>query len=494
MLSLNGCLSNSESEGAPRLAWEDIDPSDVNQGWLGNCWLVASISALAEFPSAVQDLFVEMDVAKGRYVVKLYDMVNARWEHVTIDDFIPCVYEDDWSEIPCKIEREGGTVRKVYAHDDIYNGSGLRKVPGRWLPLFARPRGTKVWALLLEKAMAKFVGGYAMLAGGSEPYALMAFTGFPLVYCFVRPSCNDDDTSAHTGVWERHGAQYISRDVTGQTYVRCSHDERSLVDREMWAKLVDYGARNYLMTCSIAKFDEAAFAERGHLREDGLVVAHAYALVRCVTTTRRDGEVVRLVLLRNPHGENPDGPTLVAALQQASQPVAEWGGAWGNFSAEWRTHPEVARQVGYRPRSDGSFWISFEDFASIFDKVCVLAKSSGKPSFAPDFSTPEDGGLCLGLEMMAKSNAGMDQAIRQTSQTFDPFANMPAFLEDGSIETRLRWEATKPGRLREFLDLNRTVGNELSYDALRRKVIELGLEGALCPRGQVSNRFAHGGT
>lgn len=45
---------------------------------------------------------------------------------------------------------------------------------------FKRPR--QVWALILEKAMAKFVGSYAHLSGGTEPFAFMALTGFPLVH------------------------------------------------------------------------------------------------------------------------------------------------------------------------------------------------------------------------------------------------------------------------------------------------------------------------
>jgi len=31
--------------------FDKIEPNDVAQGKIGNCWLMASISALAEFPS-----------------------------------------------------------------------------------------------------------------------------------------------------------------------------------------------------------------------------------------------------------------------------------------------------------------------------------------------------------------------------------------------------------------------------------------------------------
>lgn len=44
-------------------------------------------------------------------------------------------------------------------------------------PLFARPHGSEAWVLLLEKAMAKFVGTYAELDGGNTVWALEALTG-----------------------------------------------------------------------------------------------------------------------------------------------------------------------------------------------------------------------------------------------------------------------------------------------------------------------------
>ena len=34
--------------------FDNIDPADINQGAWGNCWLVSSIAAMAEFPGALQ--------------------------------------------------------------------------------------------------------------------------------------------------------------------------------------------------------------------------------------------------------------------------------------------------------------------------------------------------------------------------------------------------------------------------------------------------------
>lgn len=472
-LDANGMLSENELYGAPRIEWSDIEPSDLAQGWLGNCWLIASIAALAEFPSAIKNLFVESDVVRGRYVIQLYDMSKARWEQVEIDDYIPCTHEDDWSAIPCRLQDDG---TQVYRHEDLYNEHKQKKVPAKWVPLFGRPKGSKVWALLLEKAMAKFVGSYAYLAGGSEPYALMAFTGFPIVYCFVRPTDNVEETRAVCGKWAWTGAQYIGRQTTGQTYADVPDAPPALSDAVLWAKLLDYDARNYLMTASITKFAPPADM-RGYFREDGLVLGHAYSLICGKLATTSDGSKVQLVMLRNPHGEN--------SITEDGVFSSKWRGAWCDRSYCWDTHPEVASQVGYVPLQDGIFWMSWDDFCDTFDKICVLAKSMEEPRAAQAFARRNctSTGLCLGLERMATAATALE--LRQLSLTFDPFTNLPDFLDDGTLETRLCWEATKPGRLQAYLDLNRASGNAGGLEWIKGKVQELGLSEALGPTGHL---------
>ena len=44
-------------------------------------------------------------------------------------------------------------------------------------PVFAKCLGEEIWALLLEKALAKFCGSYAALSGGTVGWAFQALTG-----------------------------------------------------------------------------------------------------------------------------------------------------------------------------------------------------------------------------------------------------------------------------------------------------------------------------
>merc|ERR1712032_546921 len=116
----------------------------------------------------------------------------------------------------------------------------------------------------------------------------------------------------------------------------------------------------------------------GFFREDGLVSGHAYSLISGKIASTSDSTPVQLVMLRNPHGET--SRTVEGVFQ------SNWKGPWCDGSYCWATHPEVASQVGYCPMHDGIFWMSWEDFRGIFDKVCVLAKSMQDPRAAAAFA------------------------------------------------------------------------------------------------------------
>ncbi|CAK0843158.1 unnamed protein product [Prorocentrum cordatum] len=73
---------------------------------------------------------------------------------------------------------------------------------------------------------------------------------------------------------------------------------------------------------------------------------------------------------------------------------------------------------------------------------------------------------------MADEQPRLRRELRQASVTFDPFVSLPRFVDDGTLETRLRWEATKPGRLKALLDAN---AGQPAHALLLQKIEELGL-------------------
>lgn len=46
---------------------ENLDAGDVKQGNLGNCWLIASLSALANVENGIKRMCVEYDTRKSRF-------------------------------------------------------------------------------------------------------------------------------------------------------------------------------------------------------------------------------------------------------------------------------------------------------------------------------------------------------------------------------------------------------------------------------------------
>ena len=145
---------DGQGSGRAQLFEGKIEAADVQQGGLGNCWLLAAIGAIAEaHPEIIRSLFLTNFVEPcGIYRIRLYDVRYERWTTVVIDDRIPMT-------------------------DD-----GMH-------PRFSRPNGPELWVLLLEKAFAKLWGAYGYLEGGHVILALQSFTGNHGVLMDVQKYC-----------------------------------------------------------------------------------------------------------------------------------------------------------------------------------------------------------------------------------------------------------------------------------------------------------------
>ena len=125
----------------PVYIFEDgVEPNDINQGQLGNCYFLAALSSLAEFPQRVKAMFVTEQVNKaGIYMVRFF--LNGQETPVIVDEFLPCGQ----------------------------NGK----------PAFATCRDNELWVSLLEKAWAKLHGTYARTEGGLPCFAASHIMGVP---------------------------------------------------------------------------------------------------------------------------------------------------------------------------------------------------------------------------------------------------------------------------------------------------------------------------
>eukprot|EP00466_Bigelowiella_natans_P020046 jgi/Bigna1/129142/aug1.8_g3850 len=121
----------------PHLFEDDIEPSDIRQGALGDCWFLSAIAVLSQHRKRLESVFLNTDSKNGLYSVRFFK--NNELKVVTVDDTF-------------LVNR--------------YNR-----------PVFARSENnTELWVMLLEKAYAKLHTCYEAIEAGFVDQALVDMT------------------------------------------------------------------------------------------------------------------------------------------------------------------------------------------------------------------------------------------------------------------------------------------------------------------------------
>jgi len=331
-LIASGVLKAGEE---PRLFLDKVEPADVLQGSLGDCWLLSGIACVALHPNLVRAAFDQRETnGRGKYVLRLHDPWTLKPIKVTIDDTIPC-------------------------------GSDGR-------PLFARPHGAETWVLLLEKAAAKVWGSYQALDGGHASDAIRLLLGCPVV-TFVRKNPGTDNVR-----WVRAGVEGPVPDH--RRHVGLSHSSA-----EHFRSLRSFLSLRALVSTS-ANVDGADLEAVG---AQGLVNRHAYSVTAAAMFKPRGGsrnERVRLVRLRNPWGTGEwtgdwsDASPLWQRHPEARRACKAAGRAAGDEDA-------VAEMSTRRHRADddGSFWMAWEDYETNYGRMEVMPRSLGAANLRLEF-------------------------------------------------------------------------------------------------------------
>mmetsp|Transcript_8610 Transcript_8610/g.8569 ORF Transcript_8610/g.8569 Transcript_8610/m.8569 type:complete len:676 (+) Transcript_8610:23-2050(+) len=135
----------SEMYSQPIKVFNNIDPNDIKQGSLGDCYFLSTLSAIAEFPNRIQKLFDTQEYQpSGCYTVNICD--QGIWNDFVVDDYFPY----DPKQKKC-----------AFSGPNIQSGV------------------SELWVLLLEKAWAKRFGSYWAIDGGFAQDALRDLTGGP---------------------------------------------------------------------------------------------------------------------------------------------------------------------------------------------------------------------------------------------------------------------------------------------------------------------------
>jgi Calpain family cysteine protease len=143
-----------------KLSKKSLNPNDICQGLLGNCYFVSALCALTKTPRLIKFLF-ENEEANEWGVYSIWLNFNGSWTNYIVDDYVP-------------IDKKNNRL------------------------LFSSSASSQLWVPLLEKAYAKAYGGYLPIQGGDPASAFLDLTGGPVE---VIPSIHAIDDLE--GLWEK---------------------------------------------------------------------------------------------------------------------------------------------------------------------------------------------------------------------------------------------------------------------------------------------------
>ncbi len=138
---------------------------------LGNCYFIATLSALCERKEYIKNLFRGNTVEamkSGRYTVKIYHA--GRFHDIHLDSYFPITSKTvtiDSDENDCKlVDSDDSQSTKSKEITSLYFGRNTK--------------GKGIWVPLLEKAYAKVYNSYGAIKGGDIGEALRDLTGSPV--------------------------------------------------------------------------------------------------------------------------------------------------------------------------------------------------------------------------------------------------------------------------------------------------------------------------
>jgi hypothetical protein len=228
-----------------------LDPNDIKQGALGDCWFMAAASTVAMFKGGkVRHRWQgRYDENKGIYEFKFYNEVDFAEHRVLVDGRLP--------------------LRKLTPLKPGYRrGDGL---PGDYR-IYLCSSGTpgEVWPSLLEKALAKLYGGYDNIVGGSNAVGIAnLMRGVPLMFGYLNADGSPLPKSPD----------------------------------KLWSKLVRLWNQGYLLGIGwVACPNAGAGGPCGEPAGPyGLISGHSYSILGLHAS---ESTGLRFVKIRNPHAAN----------------------------------------------------------------------------------------------------------------------------------------------------------------------------------------------
>ncbi|KAL1852395.1 hypothetical protein Daus18300_012228 [Diaporthe australafricana] len=278
---------------------ENVLPGDIKQGNLGDCWLIASLTGLANVQDGIKRICVEYDTKIGIYGFVFHR--DGEWIYSIIDDklFLTSPFWDSPSmqrQLIKQIDQED--VESVYRETYQTGSKAL---------FFAQNKDqNETWVPLLEKAYAKAHGDFASLWGG----------------------------------WIGEALEDLSGGVTTELLGSDIFDTDAFWDNEL-SKV----NQEFLFGCSTGLLD-GGYGER-----DGITEGHAYVVMEA--RTLKNG--TRLCKLRNPWGHvkkgNWEGAWSDGSKEWTTEAKEEIGHSFAGDSTFWISYEDLLRKYQHFDRT-----------------------------------------------------------------------------------------------------------------------------------------------
>ncbi|KAG7374260.1 calpain family cysteine protease [Nitzschia inconspicua] len=307
----------------------DVDPSDIHQGTVGDCWLLSGISSLAEFDGAIKRLFRKTSRLDERpldtpnqYIVTLWDLSTWKEVDVVIDERLPVMADGSGRLLASKPSEDG-----------------------------------ELWAVYLEKALSIHCGGWDKITGGQCTHAWALLTGCKHQYTISKNS--------KTGKFVCT-AKYNPREKKWAKHGNSPHDCDSSMWRVEWPEVGGGGSMDLELTEDELFLRMVAWDETNYIvgagtlgssdknRTDGLVDNHAYSVIESRSNVCGTG--IDLLKVRNPWGscEIEDGE-------------------FDDDGPGWDRYPEMKRELNPVVADDGIFWVTKDEFFKYYQTIYVSA-------------------------------------------------------------------------------------------------------------------------
>jgi len=311
---------------------DDIDPNDIVQGQVGDCWLLSAISAMAEWDGAIQRLFRKTKNIESlpadqfnKYTITLFQVPNGEPIDYVLDERL--------------LTKSNGSADML-----------LDCSPGC---------DNELWPCYLAKACAVHCGGFDGLQGGQCSHAWRFLVGTKNCYDIMNQGGNwlmagRLDKNPNTGeaitvvnspcasssqLWPVPWPAVSGGQAAGAP---CNTDE-------LFQRMCKWEKANYLMGAGTAGGDDSQ-------NTDGMVDGHAYPILRVVGNVARSG--IGMIQVRNPHG---------AAGQEFS------AGEFDDNGSGWEKYPAIKGLLKPKMVNDGCFWMTKDEFFKYFASLYLCA-------------------------------------------------------------------------------------------------------------------------